>query len=161
MIIFPSFSLAQRKEAKETSTLTKPSPIWEGLTAPTRRSFTKVRSGHQSPGVIFFSAYARSLARDVVMLVCRNYMIPKIRNLCSHLAPPHPRATEILWYSHSALHTPHSTNHFSLLLPPSSFLETEVARGENYHHFISILRNAVSSPAIFSCCQMLGCQLAP
>jgi hypothetical protein len=29
-----SFSLAQRKELKETSTLTKPSPIWEGLTAP-------------------------------------------------------------------------------------------------------------------------------
>ena len=29
-----SFSLAQRKEPKETSTLTKPSPIWEGLTAP-------------------------------------------------------------------------------------------------------------------------------
>ena len=25
-----SFSLAQRKELKETSTLTKPSPIWEG-----------------------------------------------------------------------------------------------------------------------------------
>ena len=25
-----SFSLAQRKELEETSTLTKPSPIWEG-----------------------------------------------------------------------------------------------------------------------------------
>ena len=29
-----SFSLAQRKEPKETSTLTKPSPIWGDLTAP-------------------------------------------------------------------------------------------------------------------------------
>ena len=33
-LIVCSFSLAQRKEPKETSTLTKPSPIWEGLTAP-------------------------------------------------------------------------------------------------------------------------------
>ena len=29
----PSFSLAQRKEAKETSTSSKPPPIWGGLTA--------------------------------------------------------------------------------------------------------------------------------
>ena len=28
--IFLSFSLAQRKELKETSTLTKPPPIWGG-----------------------------------------------------------------------------------------------------------------------------------
>ena len=52
--LFSSFSLAQRKEAKETSTLTKPSPIWEGLTARTRRSFINVRSGHQSPVVLLF-----------------------------------------------------------------------------------------------------------
>ena len=31
-----SFSLAQRKELKETSTLTKPSPIWEGSNAGLR-----------------------------------------------------------------------------------------------------------------------------
>ena len=29
-----SLSSARRKEPKEASTLTKPSPIWEGLTAP-------------------------------------------------------------------------------------------------------------------------------
>ena len=52
--LLPSFSLAQRKEAKETSTLTKPSPIWEGLTAPTRRSFIKVSSPHQRGGLLFF-----------------------------------------------------------------------------------------------------------
>jgi len=52
------FSLAQRKETKETSTLTRPSPIWEGSTAPTRRSFTKVSSPHQRGGLIFLSAYA-------------------------------------------------------------------------------------------------------
>jgi len=47
------FSLAQRKETKETSTPTRPSPIWEGSTAPTRRSFTKVSSPHQRGGLIF------------------------------------------------------------------------------------------------------------
>ena len=54
----PSFSLAQRKEAKETSTLTHPSPIWEGSTAPTRRSFIKVSSPHQRGGLSFLSACA-------------------------------------------------------------------------------------------------------
>ena len=53
-----SFSLAQRKEPKETSTLTKPSPIWEGLTATPRRSFTKVSSPHQRGGLSFLSAGA-------------------------------------------------------------------------------------------------------
>ena len=60
-----SFSLAQRKELKETSTLTKPSPIWEGCNclrgqAALRQSFGMARKAcalrashgllHLSPG---------------------------------------------------------------------------------------------------------------
>ncbi|MBR1461814.1 MAG: hypothetical protein IJ604_00320 [Prevotella sp.] len=48
-----SFSLAQRKEAKETSTLSKSPPIWGDLTAPARRSFIKVSSPHQRGGLLF------------------------------------------------------------------------------------------------------------
>ena len=48
------FSLAQRNDTKETSTLTRPSPIWEGSTAPTRRSYIKVSSPHQRGGLLFF-----------------------------------------------------------------------------------------------------------
>ncbi len=103
--LLPSFSLAQRKEAKETSTYPHPLPIWRGSTAPPRRSFIKVSSPHQRGGLCFFSAYARSLG----------YSISRAT------APPHPRATEILWYSHSTFHTPHSTSHISFLLRPSSF----------------------------------------
>ena len=50
----PSFSLAQRKEAKETSTYPHPLPIWRGSTAPTRRSFIKVSSPHQRGGLLLF-----------------------------------------------------------------------------------------------------------
>ena len=50
----PSFSLAQRKEAKETSTLSKSPPIWGDLTAPTRRSFIKVSPPHQRGGLLLF-----------------------------------------------------------------------------------------------------------
>ena len=49
-----SFSLAQRKEAKETSTYPHPLPIWRGSTAPTRRSFIKVSSPHQRGGLLLF-----------------------------------------------------------------------------------------------------------
>ena len=61
-IFYSSFSLAQRKEAKETSTLSKSPPIWGDLTAPTRRSFIKVSSPHQRGGLSFLSAYASALA---------------------------------------------------------------------------------------------------
>ncbi len=44
--------MAQRKETKETSTLPN-LPYMGGLTAPTRRSFTKVSSPHQRGGLFF------------------------------------------------------------------------------------------------------------
>ena len=94
----PSFSLAQRKEAKETSTLTKPSPIWEGLTAPPRRSFRPIKGAACVSFRLTPGRWRYSISRTT--------------------APPYPRATEILWYSHSTLLTPHSTDHFSFVLPP-------------------------------------------
>ena len=54
LFLWRSFSLAQRKEAKETSTYPHPLPIWRGSTAPTRRSFIKVSSPHQRGGLLFF-----------------------------------------------------------------------------------------------------------
>jgi hypothetical protein len=55
---FPSFSLAQRKEAKETSTYPHPLPIWRGSTENCGyrqfSEFIKVKSGIKARFCFFF-----------------------------------------------------------------------------------------------------------
>jgi len=68
---FPSFSLAQRKEAKETSTYPHPLPIWRGSTENCGyrqfSDFSAVKSGIKAR-FCFLSAYASALAHEKYIL---------------------------------------------------------------------------------------------
>ena len=118
-----SFSLAQRKEAKETSTYPHPLPIWRGST--------------ENCGYRQFSDFS-AVKSGIKARFCFLFGLRQVVGAKARCQPRNPINT-----------CPSSP---SSPLSPSS---------HPHHHFISILRNAVSSPAIFSCCQMLGCQLAP
>ena len=159
--LLPSFSLAQRKEAKETSTPSKPSPIWEGLTAPTRRSFIKVSSPHQRGGLSFFSAYARSLAPIMpikpilpIKPIKPIFVIPMLRYYDATLlrfndiTSQQKRAAAAALFSlfpriisHSTLHTPRVSTSF--LLPPSSFVLPR-----NYSSSLPLILNAIASVGV-------------